>query len=83
VADALVDDAEVTSNTRLHQQPAGQPEAIQDEITSIKAGARPLALQIALLIPILAGLIGLFNAFRMVRMPEPVPVSAVEGMDFG
>jgi hypothetical protein len=49
----------------------------------ITAGARPLALQIALLIPILAGLIGLFNAFRMVRMPEPVPVSAVEGMDFG
>ena len=78
-----MDDAEVTSNTRLHQQPAGQPEAIQDEITSIKAGARPLALQIALLIPILAGLIGLLNAFRMVRMPEPVQVSAVEGMDFG
>jgi hypothetical protein len=34
---------------------------------------RPLALQVALLIPILAGLIGLFNSFRMLRLPEPTP----------
>jgi hypothetical protein len=54
------------SNTRLQQQLAGQPKATQDEIISIKADARPLALRIALLIPILAGLIGLLNAFRIV-----------------
>jgi MFS family permease len=83
VADALEHDAEVMTNTDLQQQLAGQPKAIQDEIISINTDARPLALQVALLIPILAGLIGLFNGFRMVRMPEPAPVSAVEGVDFG
>ena len=30
-------------------------------------------LQIALLIPILAGLVGLFNYFRTMRMPDPKP----------
>ncbi len=36
----------------------------------INTDARPIALQIALLIPLLAGLIGLFNSFRMARVPE-------------
>ena len=30
-------------------------------------------LQVALLVPLLAGLIGLFNALRMVRLPEARP----------
>jgi hypothetical protein len=37
------------------QQLASQPEKIQNEIIRINTDARPLALQIALLIPILAG----------------------------
>ena len=41
--------------------------------------ARDIALQIALLIPLLAGLIGLLNAFRMLRQPDPAP-SHAEGM---
>ena len=40
--------------------------------------ARPLALQVALLIPILAGLLGLVNGFRMMRRPDPAPSDAVE-----
>ena len=48
-------------------------EAIQDEIIRINTDARPRALQVALLVPILAGLIGLVNSFRMMRLPEPVP----------
>ena len=59
VADALESDAEVMSNTQLEEQLAGQPEAIQDEIIRINTDARPLALQVALLIPALAGLLGL------------------------
>jgi hypothetical protein len=39
--------------------------------------------QIALLIPILAGLIGLFNYFRMMRLPDPKPSGSVEGMVLG
>ena len=42
----------------------------------------PFALQVALLIPLLAGLIGLFNSFRMMRLPDPTP-SGAEGMTLG
>ena len=57
----LEDDAEVMTNTQLEELLAGQPADVQDEIIRINTDARPLALQVALLIPILAGLIGLFN----------------------
>jgi hypothetical protein len=83
VADVLEDDAQVMSNTRLEQLLAEQPEPIQDEIIRINTDARPLALQVALLIPILAGLIGLLNAFRMMRLPDPKPSSDVEGLVAG
>ena len=43
----------------------------------------PRALQFALLVPILAALIGLINSFRMVRLPETTPSAAVEGMAWG
>jgi hypothetical protein len=71
------------SNTQLEKQLAGQPPAIQDEILSINTDARHIALQVALLIPILAGLLGLINSFRMLRLPDPQPSSAVEGLGFG
>jgi hypothetical protein len=83
VADALDDDAEVMSNTQLEQQLKGQPPAIKDEIVRINTDARPRALQVALLIPLLAGLVGLFNAFRMMRLPDPVASHSVEGMALG
>jgi hypothetical protein len=35
---------------------------------------------VPLLIPILAELIGLFNSFRMMRLPDPIPSGAGEGM---
>jgi len=78
VANALEDDAEVLSNTHLEKQLAGQPPEIQAEIISINTDARPLALQVALLVPILAGLLGLFNGFRMMRRPDPAPSGAAE-----
>ena len=40
---------------------------------SINDDARDLALQVALLIPLLASLIGLFSSFRMMRLPDPAP----------
>ena len=51
---------------------------MQDEIIRINTDARPLALQVALLVPILAGLLGLLNSFRMMRRPDPVASEAVE-----
>jgi EmrB/QacA subfamily drug resistance transporter len=83
VADALDDDAELMSNTQLTEQLAGQPQAVQDEIIRINTDARHIALQVALLIPILAGLVGLFNSFRMMRLPDPTPSEAAEGMVLG
>jgi len=69
----------VMTNTQLQQQLADQPKATQDEIVRINTDARPIALQVALLIPLLAGLIGLFNSFRMARLPDPVASNAAEG----
>jgi EmrB/QacA subfamily drug resistance transporter len=83
VADALEDDAQVLSNTQLTQQLKGQPPEIRDEIVRINTDARHRALQVALLVPILAGLLGLLNAFRMMRIPDPKPSSSVEGMVLG
>jgi hypothetical protein len=34
---------------------------------------------VALLVPIIAGLIGLFNSFRMMRLPDVSPSTPVEG----
>jgi EmrB/QacA subfamily drug resistance transporter len=78
VATALEDDAELMSNTQLEEQLVGQPADVKAEIISINTDARPLALQIALLIPILAGLGGLANSFRMGRQPDPAPSSSAE-----
>src|SRR5689334_24050299 len=43
---------------------------VKAEVIHINTDARPKALQIALLVPLLAGLIGFVNAFRMVRLPD-------------
>jgi MFS family permease len=83
VADALEEDAEVMSNTQLQEQLAGQPQPVQDEIVRINTDARPLALQVALLVPILAALAGLVNSFRMLRLPDLKPSGSVDGMALG
>jgi hypothetical protein len=83
VATALEHDAEVMSNTQLAEQLVGQPPATQQEIVRINTEARPLALQVALVIPILAALIGLFNSFRMMRLPDPKQSGSTEGMLLG
>jgi MFS family permease len=80
VAQALEDDAEVLSNTKLENELAGQPPEIRNEIVSINTDARQLALQVALFVPILAGLLGLFNSLRMMRQPDPVASAAAEQM---
>ena len=71
------------SNTQLEELLVDQPEDVQAEIIRINTDARPIALQVALLIPLLAGLIGLGNSFRMMRLPDPTPSSSVEGTALG
>jgi MFS family permease len=79
VADALEDDAQVMSNEQLEELLVGRPDDVRDEIVRINTDARPIALQVALLVPIVAALLGLANSFRMLRIPEPKPSSAIEG----
>jgi EmrB/QacA subfamily drug resistance transporter len=83
VADALESDAQVVSNARLEELIVDQPEEIEAEIIRINTDARPRALQIALLVPIIAALAGLANAFRMMRLPDPTPSVAAEGVMLG
>ena len=61
----------------------GQPEAIQAEVIRINTETRPLALQVALLVPLLAGILGFVASLRMVRLPDIKPSADLEGMAFG
>ncbi|HZY09510.1 MAG TPA: MFS transporter, partial [Ilumatobacteraceae bacterium] len=80
VADTLEHDAQVVSNTQLEELLQGQPQEVQDEIIRINTDARPLSLQIALLVPVLAALLGVLNSLRMLRLPDPQPSEAAEMM---
>jgi EmrB/QacA subfamily drug resistance transporter len=81
VAAALEEDAEVLSDTQLEQLLEGQPAGVQDEIVAINSDARPRALQVALLVPLVAGLVGLVVSLRMARLPDPEASDA--GAGFG
>jgi MFS family permease len=83
IAASLEDSAEIMSNTQLDEQITGQPPAVEAEVLAINTDARNLSLQIALLVPLLAGLLGFGNSFRMLRLPDLKPSSSLDGMDFG
>jgi MFS family permease len=83
IADKLDEDAEVTSNAKLEKLLAEEPEAVQDEVLSINTDATNRSLQVALLIPIIASLIGLFNSSRMMRLREVEPRASIEGATLG
>src|SRR4051794_11575404 len=80
VSKGLEENAEVITNTHLDQLLDGQPEDVHAEIIHINTIARPQALQIALLVPLLAALLGLLNGFRMTRLPDPKPSGAAENV---
>lgn len=71
VATALEDDAEVMSNTQLEEliQPPTPPET-EAEIVRINSDARTLGLQVALLVPLIAGVAGLALSFKMIKLPD-------------
>jgi MFS family permease len=68
---------------KRESKPTGEPPQVQAEIVRINTEARPLALQIALLVPLIAAFLGLINSLRMGRLPDATPSSAVEGMTLG
>ena len=66
------------TNTHLESLFVGQPADVQAEIIRINTEARPIALQFALIMPLLAGILGLVNGFRMTRLPDLKPSAAAE-----
>ena len=84
VADALEDDAEVMSNTAARgaaRRRAAGGAAPRSSASTPTPGH--IALQVALLVPILAGLLGLLNSFRMMRLPDLEPAAPLEGVALG
>jgi len=68
------------TNTHLDALLKGTPPAVHQEILDINTKARPQALQLALLVPLLAALLGLLQSFRMTRLPDLEPSSAAESV---
>jgi EmrB/QacA subfamily drug resistance transporter len=83
IAHALEHDAQVVSNTQIAELAAKQPPAVREEVVRINDDSNDLALQVALIVPILAALAGLFNAFRMVRLPDIKPSANLEAAAVG
>jgi len=75
VAQTLEKNAEVMTNTHLNELLASETPEVRAEVVRINTEARPISLQIALLIPLLAALLGLLNSIRMRRLPDPKPSS--------
>ena len=78
VSTVLEEDAELMSNTGLEALLADESPEVSAEMIRINTEARHLALQVALLIPILAGVVGILNGFRMRRLPDPVAAGSGE-----
>jgi LPXTG-motif cell wall-anchored protein len=83
VATVLEEDAQVMSTTQLETLLAEHPAEIAEEIIRINTESRPRALQAALLIPLVAALVGFVNGFRMMRLPDVTPSTDLEGMSLG
>ena len=83
IAQTLEDDAQIMSNTQIDELLVDEPEEARAEILRINTHARDLSLQIALLVSVLASLLGLINSFRMMRLPEITPSPSVEGTALG
>ena len=83
IAQTLEDDAQVMSNAQIDDAARRGTRAVQEEILRINTHARDVSLQIALLVSVLASLIGLLNSFRMMRLPDITPSASVEGTALG
>jgi EmrB/QacA subfamily drug resistance transporter len=78
IAQKLEDGAEVASSAQLNEALEGQPPEVRGEIVRINEDATHRALQVALVVPFLAALLGLVNSFRMMRLPDVRPSGAAD-----
>lgn len=73
VAAVLEEDAEVMSDAQLDALLADETPEVRAEILRINDVTRERALQVALLVPLVAGALGVVGALRMRRLPDPDP----------
>jgi len=83
IAEVLEDNAQLVSTTQLEELLADQPDEVQQEIIDINTDAGNLALQVAMLVPVLACLLGFLNSFRMMRLPDITPSASADGVVLG
>jgi EmrB/QacA subfamily drug resistance transporter len=83
IAQALEEDAQVLSDTQLEPLITEAPDDVRAEILRINSEARNVSLQVALLVSVLASLIGLLNSLRMMRLPDIAPSATLEGTTLG
>ena len=80
IADVLEDHAQLISTTDLELLLDDQPAEVRDEVVKINTEAGNTALQVAMLVPILACLLGFLNSFRLMRLRDYEPSAALEGI---
>ena len=83
VATGLNQNAEVMSNTHLDEMIVNQPPEVEAEILRINTEARPFALQVALLVPLLSAVLGLGVSTLMTRQKDIVPAASLEEFALG
>jgi len=83
VSAGLNENAELMSNTHLDEMIVNQPPEVEAEIIRINTEARPFALQVALLVPLLAGLLGLAAGTVMTRQTDIQPSADLEEFALG
>lgn len=80
VLSKLESSAEVVSNSQLQSNIANEPEDVQEEVLAINATATHRALQAALLVPLVAALLGALASLRMEKLPNIKPSTATESV---
>ncbi len=83
ISTVMEEDAQVMSNSQLQGQIADQSQDVQDEVLNINKEARSRSLQVALMIPIIAGVIGIFKSFSMMKLRDLKPSAAAEAASLG
>ena len=83
ISAGLEENAQLLSNTTLDEMITQQPPEVEAEIIRINTEARPIALQAALLVPLLAGVFGFLASFRMLKQPDVEPSADLESVSLG
>ena len=83
IVSVLEENAEFVSTSQLELLLDDQPDEVTQEVIDINSAAGDIALQVAMLVPVLACLLGFLNSFRLMRLPDYKPSADLEGASLG